>query len=451
MDNFTRYSSYGGLILVGRYLRTQGIWEQIEKHVKIQQKTIVHRPIDKLLDCLINILAGGKGITEINTRVRPEEGLQRAFGRKECAEQSGVSTTLNRSTAKNIEQIRAAMKEIYQSHSQAARHNYKKDYLLIDVDMSGLPAGRQGEGVTKGFFSGHKNRRGRQLGRVIATKYKEIVLDKLYPGTVQLERSFQELVQITEKTLDLTEKQQKRVILRVDGGGGRDADINWALERGYYLIAKAHNWKRANKLAQGVIEWTPDSADPSREYGWVETPHIYSQETKQVSLRKLNKQGKWQYRVLITNLPIKQIFALAQISFSKKPTKLEIAFAIVRVYDLRGGGVETSIRESKSGLGITKRNKKNFHAQEMLVLLAQLAYNLIVWVRRKMAEYLPYWLQFGALRMVRDVFSIPGKLLLDAQGDILELSLSESHPMSKKFVQAFAHFFDDLHANLRKI
>lgn len=219
MDNFTRYSSYGGLILVGRYLRTQGIWEQIEKHVKIQQKTIVHRPIDKLLDCLINILAGGKGITEINTRVRPEEGLQRAFGRKECAEQSGVSTTLNRSTAKNIEQIRAAMKEIYQFHSQAARHNYKKDYLLIDVDMSGLPAGRQGEGVTKGFFSGHKNRRGRQLGRVIATKYKEIVLDKLYPGTVQLERSFQELVQITEKTLDLTEKQQKRVILRVDGGG----------------------------------------------------------------------------------------------------------------------------------------------------------------------------------------------------------------------------------------
>ena len=35
--------------------------------------------------------------------------------------------------------------------------------------------------------------------------------------------------------------------------------------------------------------------------------------------------------------------------------------------------VETSIKDSKQGLGITKGNKRNFHAQEMLVLLAQLA------------------------------------------------------------------------------
>jgi len=65
--------------------------------------------------------------------------------------------------------------------------------------MTGMSAGRQGEGVTKGFFSGKKNRRGRQLGRVVATLYDEIVAERLYAGTTQLECSLQELVMAAEK------------------------------------------------------------------------------------------------------------------------------------------------------------------------------------------------------------------------------------------------------------
>jgi hypothetical protein len=451
MNNFTRFSTHGSLILVGRYIQAQAIWEQIEKHVKIPQKTIVHRPIDKLKDAFINILAGGNGITEINTRVRPDENLQRAFGRQGCAEQSGVSTTLNRSTQESIQQMREAMKEIYQRHGQAIRHNYRKTNMLLDIDMTGMPAGRQGEGVSKGFFSGSKNRRGRQLGRITATEYKEVVIDKLYPGKVQLERSFQTLVLMAEEILLLTSQKRKGVILRADGGGGRDADIDWALERGYSILTKVHNWKRAHKLAQTVITWTPDPHDRSREYGWVETPHAYRHETKQVVLRKLNKRGEWQYRALVTNLPIEEIFSLARRPLPHRPTVHETAFAIVRAYDFRGGGVETSIKECKQGLGITKRNKKNFHAQELLVLLAQLAYNLIVWLRNLMAVHVPFWLQFGIQRMVRDAFSIPGKLVLDAQGHILELSLNEKHPLSTRFVRAFSFICDDLVPNLRKI
>jgi hypothetical protein len=38
-------------------------------------------------------------------------------------------------------------------------------------------------------------------------------------------------------------------------------------------------------------------------------------------------------------------------------------FAYVYFYDQRGGGVETSLKQDKQGLGITKRNKKRFEAQ----------------------------------------------------------------------------------------
>lgn len=48
------------------------------------------------------ILAGGRGITEVNTRVRPDAMLQAAFGRDGCADQSTVSETLNACDKKNV-------------------------------------------------------------------------------------------------------------------------------------------------------------------------------------------------------------------------------------------------------------------------------------------------------------------------------------------------------------
>jgi hypothetical protein len=81
------------------------IWQVIENQVRIKQKVIRYTPVEKLLDGFINILAGGHGIVEVNTRVRPDVGLQRAFGRDGCAEQSVISETLNASTGENVEQI----------------------------------------------------------------------------------------------------------------------------------------------------------------------------------------------------------------------------------------------------------------------------------------------------------------------------------------------------------
>jgi len=75
-------------------------------------------------------------------------------------------------------------------------------------------AGRQGQGVTKGFFSGKKNRRGRQLGRVAVTLYDEIVVEHLYSGKTQLERSLQPLVAAAEEMLDLDKARRQQTIQR---------------------------------------------------------------------------------------------------------------------------------------------------------------------------------------------------------------------------------------------
>ncbi len=169
MSKCTRFSARASLMVVGLRMRAMGIWKVVEEKVQIKQKVIRYRPIDKLLDGFIMMLAGGRGITEINTRVRPDEVLQAAFGREGCADQSTVSATFNACDAENVQQLRQAVEAIYQKHSRACDHDYEENWQVLDIDMTGLPAGIQGEGVTKGYFSGGKKRRGRQLGRVIAT------------------------------------------------------------------------------------------------------------------------------------------------------------------------------------------------------------------------------------------------------------------------------------------
>ena len=131
-----------GLIGLGFKIRQLGILEPIEKEVKIGQKTVKYTPCEKLTDGLIDILAGAKGLVEVNKRVRSDLALQAAFGRDGCAEQSVVQDTLDACTDSNVKQIQAAVDRILRTHSQVARHDYRQDWLIVEVDMTGRCASR---------------------------------------------------------------------------------------------------------------------------------------------------------------------------------------------------------------------------------------------------------------------------------------------------------------------
>lgn len=50
MKDCIRYSPRASLALVGMNIRQMGIWEMIGQRVKIQQKTVIHTPLQKLQD-----------------------------------------------------------------------------------------------------------------------------------------------------------------------------------------------------------------------------------------------------------------------------------------------------------------------------------------------------------------------------------------------------------------
>jgi hypothetical protein len=432
MEPLSLFTPRASLAALGLRLQTWRVWDVIRHQLQIKQKVRKHQPLDKVLDCFINILAGGAGLNAINLLVRPDVAVQRAFGRQTCAEQSTISDTLNACTSENVQQLRAAVQSILRQHGQAYPHDYAIAWQVLDIDTTGLPAGRLGQGVTKGYFAGHKSCRGRQLGRVVASAYDEIIVDQLYSGKRQLESSLAQLVEMAENALNLGQDQRRRTVLRVDAGGGSETNINWILNRGYWLLIKIHNWQRVRKLSTSVTDWYTDAQVPGRQVGWVEAPYAYGQLTRQVALRKRKPNGKWLQQVLVFNLTDAMVFDLAHQAMPPSYTPREVLFAALAAYDQRGGGAETQNKGDKQGLHLAHRNKHSFVAQEILVLLAQLAHNLIIWTRNELARADDYFAHYGIRRMVRDVLQIPGCVQLDATGQVVRITLQANHPLAAK-------------------
>jgi len=440
MDETTQieYSACASLVALGVQCQQLNIWTVVQEHVRIQQKVRQHQPLDKLLDCFINILAGGKGVVEINTRVRPDRALQLAFGRPVCAEQSTVSRTLNACTAENVAQVRTALIVILRRHSQSYRHDYEKRWQVLDVDLTGMPAGRQGEGVTTGYFPQAKNRRGRQLGRVLASRYDELIVDRLYDGKRVLHRCLQELLSLAEDVLELSENKRESTIVRVDAGGGDDEDIDWMLLRHYWVLAKIKSWRRAQTLAASVSEWHLDPKVPQREVGWVTGPYRYARATRQLALRHRKKNGEWSYHALVFNLTDAMLYDLVDQTPPPAPNPVAVLLTALHAYDRRGGGVETQNKGDKQGLGLSHRNKHSFATQEMLVVLGQLAHNVLIWTRNDLADADPRLHKYGIQRTVRDALHIDGQVTIGSNGQVEQVILNGQHPLAAAFHDAYS-------------
>jgi hypothetical protein len=154
-----RQTAFGPLCLLGHYLSQEGVLKPLSS-VHIVQKSIKHSPTQKLIDALMGILSGCKALYEIDVRVRPDAPLQRAFGRERCADQSTIQRTLNAFTPENVAQLRQAVEAIGRRYSATFSHDFEREMLVVEVDLTGLRASKRAEGSTKGYFLRRTQRHG---------------------------------------------------------------------------------------------------------------------------------------------------------------------------------------------------------------------------------------------------------------------------------------------------
>ena len=278
----------------------RGIFDIVRRGVQIAQKTVKDSPQDKLIDILMTLLSGAQSLVQLNTLLRSDPALQQSVGRQRCSEQSVAQQTLDAATCENVDQMQQVLTTLFRQHSQAASHSYRSDWLILDVDLTGMPCGKKAEKSTKGYFGQHRSRRGRKPRRVLASQYGEIVVDALYPGNTLLLGALPSLIEMAEQVLASTPFKRKHTIIRLDAGGGSVASLNSLLSRGYAVVGKDYSAQRVSRLVKSVTQWVEDPDQPGRQVGWVREESLeYVRPVRRLAVRCKSAKGRWQYAVLL--------------------------------------------------------------------------------------------------------------------------------------------------------
>lgn len=151
-------TGYAPLAVLGAYINQQDLLSPIKNRLEFPKKMHTEDPYGALVDIWVSMLAGCRSISQVNTKLRPEISLAKAWGREQFCEQSTLARVLDSCEAEQVEQLRAGVEAIYRWIGQAPQHSWENTPLMIDIDLTGLLAGKKAEGSTKGYFSEKKGR-----------------------------------------------------------------------------------------------------------------------------------------------------------------------------------------------------------------------------------------------------------------------------------------------------
>jgi hypothetical protein len=255
--------------------------------------------------------------------------------------------------------------------------------------------------------------------RIGATDYREIVASLLYPGSQTSLASLQIAVSTLERVLYLDRERRQSTLLRIDGGFGSDENLAWVLGRHYQLMAKGYSGKRAAAYARRVKHWT-EIRPGERWVARSPTQLVFPIPTQTIVVRWLTPKRRLHHALYITT--------------NLDATLIEVT----EIYDDRGAS-EVEIQADHMGLLLRRRRKRCFAAQEMLVLLNDLAHNWLAWLHAWVLKDSPFD-GFGPKRIIRDLLTIPGEAVI-GNDELVELRLKASHPYAAAMVDVLEHLW----------
>jgi len=303
---------------------------------------------------------GNTAVSKINTKLRPDRTLAQAWQREALAEQSTIAYTLNALDGEQLAQLRQGSQAIFRANSQTMKHDFERQWLLIDIDPTGLPASGRAQGCRQGYFAGKRNQDGRKLARLSVPADHETLSSLLYPANQQACTMLKPSIRVAQEYLGLSKARPQRTIIRSDAGLGTEANINWLLWADYQGLMKGFSGPRAASFANQLTD--QDWLEAPKRGRWIAlapNPPRYGRRINVLALRWLAKKGM-RYGTLLSTL-----------SFLDPLQTWPL-------HDGRGA-MAVEIKADKQGLKIPNRPKKSLAAQEGLILLSDLAHNLLAW------------------------------------------------------------------------
>ncbi len=413
-------TSHASLCALGLHLQQTGVLATLATGCTIRQKTLQYSPAQKVTMLLSGLMSGVTSLSQLNT-LRSDQALQAAFGLPGWAEQSVVSDTLSAVTEADLTAIRQATEQILRRFSRAQRHDFAASILTLDLDLSPAPASKRTEGSVRSYQGKARTTYGRKIIRVDALlQYGETLWDDVIWGNrAECLDLVKQAVAATEAVFGIAGEgdevsqavrfTRSRIEWRMDSGWGIDAVISYLLGRGYQVTSKFHTHTRIKRLAKTITTWQP-ALHAGSELAVAPDPVVFERPVQQVVVRtpSTTKDGGYAYTVFFssrTDLSSTQLLAH---------------------YDERAG-IEADLKSDKRGLGMAPIRKHCLAAQRLIVLLIDLAHNILTWARAWLGAFQPRLASFGMVRLVRDIWGIPGRVKIK-EGSIHRIHLRDGYP-----------------------
>ena len=255
-----------------------------------------------------------------------------------------------------------------------------------------------------------------------APQYKETLFSRLYPGQQHSSPTYIPVLQALDQFLEFTQAQKRRTVLRSDSGFGGDDNIEYALKGQWQVLTKGSGGRRPGAFARRIRpqDWLPLRPD-DRWVARAVAPPTYVRPVQHLVLRWRTQTGKLKHSTVVCSV---LDWSMTQ---------------VIDHYDDRGA-CETEIQADKGGLKLCKRRKKRAAAQEVLIILTDVAHNTLAWMS--------YWMfpdgplaRFGTTRLIEDVLAIPGHLIFD-ESQLVEVQLNELHPYAAQAAAGLERLLD---------
>ncbi|MCK5315466.1 MAG: transposase [Anaerolineales bacterium] len=240
----------------------------------------------------------------------------------------------------------------------------------------------------------------------------------MQPAVLAVENSFDLAPArlMDENSFDLAAKRRSQIIWRIDAGFGTDDKLHWLIGRDYQVLAKGHSGRRAKSLAKQVKRW---SAYGDAWQGSVPAPVDFGREVKVVVKKRL-KKDKFLHSFYLTTL------------------KLPSNSQLLSLYDQRGAMEVEPFRNDKQGLHLSSRRKHGFLAQKALILLTDMAHNLLADFYHSALAGSSFQ-GYGPKRIVRDLLAMEGRIHLDTE-QLMKVELSANHRYAEELLDCLVRY-----------
>jgi len=390
------FTSHAGMLLVKGFADELGVADILNQELKVKQRHRGYSEAEAVLGLVYNTVIGGDCLSDLEV-LRGDPGTRELIAMPEVIAPTSAGEHLRKFDIGSIHDLQ----RVNQHLQQQVRPKQQSEVCTLDLDSSIYEqASKKKEGSTKAY----NGEVGYHPLFAFWDETGELVMSHLRRGSAYTASKARWFLNQCIKRLPAQSTKK----MRADSGFYSQDVVRWCEANDVVFAITAD---QTAPLMQAILGLEEDNWQDLERYGVAQVAELryqavrWEKEYRYVVKRELdvNKAGElyFRYHVHVTNNQ--------ELEASKQ---LE--------WHLGHANMENRIKEHKSGFGMEKLPTKKFHANWAYLLIGQIAYNLIAWMKRLV---LPEGYHRATIKTIRhQLLNLAGKIVKSGRRRYLVIS-----------------------------